>query len=74
MDFKTNCAGADKHVDPSGLNSKGHEGHYHVNAPIDSIPLSLTVNTVRIAQRRGSDKVCHTSGEPGRVSQHQTGD
>lgn len=35
-DLQTNWAGADKHVGPSRLYSKWHEGHYHVNAPIDS--------------------------------------
>lgn len=47
MDLKTNCAAPDKHVGLSRLYSKGHKGHYRVNAPIDSIPLSLTVNSVR---------------------------
>lgn len=37
-DLKTNCAGADKHVGPSRLYSKWHEGRYHINAPIDSDP------------------------------------
>lgn len=35
-DFKTNCGGADKHVCRSRLYGEWHEGHYHVNAPIDS--------------------------------------
>lgn len=51
-DLKTNCAGADKHAGQSRLYSKWQQGHYRVNALIDSNPSQSYSKHRRYHERR----------------------